>query len=505
MNAPQTNWRRRIAAWAERADRGVRPVTSRLEAGMEASRPLWWSRAIIYAMIGFIVVVILWACVAQIDQVVPATGRLRPIGTTREVQSPVGGVIESVLVRPGQAVKRGEPLLRLDKKVTESRIRSNAEICASLERENAFYQSIMSGEMDAAGLADLKLAEDVKALVRDRLALEAENRLFAAQAAFSADAIPLDAGQRQLFHEGERERLSRVEAATQQHRQAQESLAGARVQLEKGERLLANANEIVESYARLAKSGAVSRVDLLARESAQIEAQKTVETARSDIARFEIEVAKTREEIVNIDTRARRTAYDGIEQNRQRIAEIDARLSKVSYENQKRLAEARGELAQLEQSLAYHEVTAPVDGTVFDLKHEQGPAVVTEKDVLLKIVPREDLIAEVFVTDEDIGFIHPGMRVRVKIDSFPAREFGDIPGELVFVGSDSLPPTAEIRRYTFPCRIRLDRQTINVRGRPTVLQAGMAVSTHIHVRQRTVMSIFLDFLTKPADQIQEVR
>ncbi len=110
----------------------------------------------------------------------------------------------------------------------------------------------------------------------------------------------------------------------------------------------------------------------------------------------------------------------------------------------------------------------------------------------MQIVPREDLIAEVFVTDEDIGFIKTGLPVRVRIDSFPSREFGDIGGELVFVGSDSLPPTPELPRYTFPCRIRLERQFMMVRGHAVPLHAGMAVSTQIQVRKRSVISIFLD-------------
>jgi HlyD family secretion protein len=97
------------------------------------------------------------------------------------------------------------------------------------------------------------------------------------------------------------------------------------------------------------------------------------------------------------------------------------------------------------------------------------------------------------------------MPVRIRIDSFPSREFGDIPGELVFVGSDSLPPTPQVPRYTFPCRIKLERQTINVAGKSRILTAGMAISTQIHVRKRSVISIFLDFLTKPADQLREVR
>jgi multidrug efflux pump subunit AcrA (membrane-fusion protein) len=495
----------RLARLASGVESRMKPVTSRLEAGMEASRPLWWSRAIMYAIIGLIVAVIVWACFAQIDQVVPATGRLRPIGTTREVQSPVAGVIAEVLVRQGQAVKKGDVLLRLDKNVTLSKIRAEQEICDALERENAFYRDIMSGKKDPGAPGDLKLPEDVLALVRDRVALEAENRLFAAQAAASDVGISLDPGQKKLFDESQRDREAQIATATKQHEQAKESLAGTKMQLEKAERLLANSKQVVDSYSKIVDSGAVSRVDLLARESDMIEHQKEVENLKSELANYEIEVAKTGEEIQNIQTRLRKQAYDGIEQNHQRMAEIDARLSRVRYENQQRLSDSRGQLAQLQQSLSYHDIVAPVDGVVFDLKHEQGGAVVAEKDPLLQIVPREDLIAEVFVTDEDIGFIKVGLPVRVRIDSFPSREFGDIGGELVFVGSDSLPPTPELPRYTFPCRIRLDRQFMMVRGHAVPLHAGMSVSTQIKVRQRAVISIFLEMFSKPVDQLKEVR
>jgi len=495
-------WLTRLAARLE--DR-MKSVTGRIESGMEASRPLWWSRAILYAIITLVIVVIGWACFAQIDQVVAAAGRLRPIGTTREIQSPVAGVIADVLVRQGQAVKKGDVLLRLDKNVTLSKIRAEEEIGDSLERENAFYRDVMSGKEDSVVKEDLTLPEDVRALVRDRVALEAENRLFTAEAAASDAGISLDAGQKKLFDESEHDRAARIEAATKAHEQAQESLAGTKTQLEKAGRLLANSKQVVDSYSKLVGSGAVSRVDLLARESDMIERQKEVENLKSQQAKYEIEVAGTGEEIRDIETRLRKQAYDGIEQNHRQIAEIDARLSKVRYENQQRLSDSRGQLAQLKQSLAYHDIIAPVDGVVFDLKHEQIGAVVAEKDALMQIVPREDLIAEVFVADEDIGFIKTGMSVRVRIDSFPSREFGDIGGELVFVGSDSLPPTPQLPRYTFPCRIRLDRQFMVVHGHPVPLHAGMAVSTQIHVRVRSVISIFLDVFAKPVDQLKEVR
>ncbi len=358
---------KRLARLASRIEARMKPVTIRLEAGMEASRPLWWSRAILYAIIGLVVAVILWACFAQIDQVVPATGRLRPVGTTRAVQSPVAGVIAEVLVRQGQAVKKGDVLLRLDKNVTLSKIQAEQEICDSLERENAFYRDIMSGKKDPGAPGDLKLPRTCWPLCAtawrsrrkaDFSPRKPRRRMSAFRSIRAEEIVRREsAGSRSADRHGD-------EAA----RAGEQSLAGTKMQLEKALRLLANSKQIVDSYSKIVDSGAVSRVDLLARESDMIEHQKEVENLRSEQAKYEIEVAKTGEEIQNIQTRLRKQAYDGIEQDHQRIAEIDARLSKVRYENQQRLSDARGQLAQLQQSLSYHDILAPVDGVVFDLR-----------------------------------------------------------------------------------------------------------------------------------------
>jgi hemolysin D len=489
-----------------RLHHGVKPLTERIEHGMDASRPLWWSRSILYAIIALIVILIAWSAVAPIDEVIPAAGRLRPVGTTREIQSPVAGVIDELLVQEGQTVRKGDVLARLDRNTTLARIQALDEVCKSLEAENSFYQKIVSESLDdTEDLERIPLSEDEQNLVRDRMALESENRLFEAQANLSSEGLRIDAGQAKFFAENERDRLARIEAARALHRQTIEGLAGAEAQLVHAEQLLTNTKQIVDSYGKLQLGGVVSRVEYLARESELIQTQKEVESLRSDIAKLKLEVNRTREEMDNINTRYRRDALDGVEQNREKIAAIDARLGKIRHENQQRLAESRGELTRMRKGLEYHDIIAPTDGIVFDLKHEQRGAVLAEGGIVMKIVPKEELLAEVFVTNEDIGFIRPGMPVRIRVDSFPAREFGEIPGELVFVGSDALPPTQDMPRYTFPCRVRLDRQHMTVKGVPIPLQAGMSVTTHIHVRNRTALNIFLDFLTRPVEQLKEVR
>jgi HlyD family secretion protein len=142
---------------------------------------------------------------------------------------------------------------------------------------------------------------------------------------------------------------------------------------------------------------------------------------------------------------------------------------------------------------------------VFDLQPTARGFVANTAEPVLKIVPGDNLVARVFLTNKDIGFVEEGMQVDVRIDSFPFSEFGDIKGELVSIGSDALPPTEVRPYYSFPAEIRLDKQSLEVNGREVPLQSGMSVSTNILVRKRTVLSIFTDLFTEKTESLKKVR
>jgi HlyD family secretion protein len=120
-------------------------------------------------------------------------------------------------------------------------------------------------------------------------------------------------------------------------------------------------------------------------------------------------------------------------------------------------------------------------------------------------VPDDGLVAKVYLTNKDIGFVKEGMPVDVRIDSFPFSEFGDVKGELVWIGSDALPPEQMRQFYSFPAKVRLQKQSLAVKGRPVQLQSGMSVTTNIRVRDRTVMSIFTDLFSEKTDSLKTVR
>ncbi len=142
---------------------------------------------------------------------------------------------------------------------------------------------------------------------------------------------------------------------------------------------------------------------------------------------------------------------------------------------------------------------------MFDLQARNPGYVINSSAPILKIVPNQSLVAKVFITNRDIGFVKEGMNVDVRIDSFPYSEFGDIKGKLVWVGSDALPPDNIYPFYRFPAKVVLERQHLMINDRQVNLQSGMSVSTNIKLRKRNVASIFTDLFTKKMESLKFVR
>lgn len=86
-----------------------------------------WARAITWGLIATAGCGIAWLAFAKTEEIVVAPGKLEPIGTVKEVRLPVGGVVNSVLVKDGQRVQKGQVLLRLDTEATADRQKSLLE------------------------------------------------------------------------------------------------------------------------------------------------------------------------------------------------------------------------------------------------------------------------------------------------------------------------------------------------------------------------------------------
>lgn len=173
-------------------------------------------------------------------------------------------------------------------------------------------------------------------------------------------------------------------------------------------------------------------------------------------------------------------------------------------QNNRELSGLKAELAQLAETLSYRTVNAPISGKVFNLKTSRSSVVATDQ-VLLKIVPGNQLQATVEISNSDIGFIRPGLPVTVGVDSFPAGEFGYIQGTLTSVGSDALPPDQDNRMARFPGVVSLEQQQVEFGNRRLNLQSGMSITANIKLRSRPVITLISDMFTKQLDGVKRFR
>ncbi len=188
------------------------------------------------------------------------------------------------------------------------------------------------------------------------------------------------------------------------------------------------------------------------------------------------------------------------------MAEIDSQFMRIILDNEQKLADISSKISQTKLNVKYQELRAPVSGIIFDMQAKNPGFVANPTQKLLQIVPNDKYIAEVFITNKDIGFVKEGMKVDVRIDSFPFSEFGDIKGKVTNIGSDALPPDQTHQFYRFPARVSLDKQAMESQGRSIPLQSGMAITANIKVREeRSVMSLFTEMFTKQVESLQEVR
>ncbi|MEH2109897.1 HlyD family efflux transporter periplasmic adaptor subunit [Nostoc sp.] len=468
-----------------------------------------WSRTIMVTLIGLACFGIAWAYFAKIEQVVPATGQLKPQGTVKEVQAPVSGVVKTVNVKDGQEVKPGDLLLTFDSIASVAELNSLNKIRLALIKENQIYRRLM-GATTATGSELLylrgNLPQETAFLLKSRAALVAENELFRTQLKNSGQDSGVGIDEQQLLRVAKQELDSRSSSARLEVEKTRKQLTQNQIKLEDSKSSLAIQQGILDKLKILAEEGGISQLQYL---NQQQEVQnRTAEVAQlgEELKRLQFDIEKGQQELSNTVAVSDKNVLDKIAENKQRIATIDSQFMKVLLDNEQRLADVNSKISQSQLNVKYQELRAPVAGTVFDLQAKNPGFVATPTTKLLQIVPNENYIAEVFITNKDIGFVRKGMKVDVRIDSFPYSEFGDIKGEVIGIGSDALPPDQTHQFYRFPAKVSLDKQSLVIKGKKVTLQSGMSISANIKVREeRTVLSLFTELFTKQVDALKEVR
>lgn len=159
------------------------------------------------------------------------------------------------------------------------------------------------------------------------------------------------------------------------------------------------------------------------------------------------------------------------------------------------LADAKAEVAKATARSRLMTLTAPINGTVQQLRVHTVGGVVPAARPLMVIVPRRPHIeAEAHVADKDIGFVRVGQRAAVKIDAFNFTHYGTIAARVMWISKDAM----QKRRggLVYAVRLLFSKPTILVGGRNLPLSPGMAVQVGIKTGKRRVIRYFLSPLIR---------
>ncbi len=172
-----------------------------------------------------------------------------------------------------------------------------------------------------------------------------------------------------------------------------------------------------------------------------------------------------------------------------------------------KIAQLQSQLTNAKVNLKYKSLRAPVNGVVFDLKPTSKGFVAQTSEPVMKIVPFDDLEADVEIPSNKIGFVKLGMPAEISIDSFPATDFGVLKGKVETIGSDALAPNqAELRPdYRYPAVISLNSQSLELTsGQNLPLQVGMSLTANIKLRDVTYIQLLLSKFKNKTDTLKKL-
>lgn len=422
------------------------------------------AHCVLWVIVLLLVCGVVWACVAKVDKVVAAEGKLvttRPNITMKPLDR---SIIRSVPVRVGQVVEKDQVLVELDPSVNEAELRSLRDQMCHYRCQAARLKAEQSGvevlEMPA-DLASTEPAAQQKALFLSR------RDYFAKRCQYLMASV------------------ERYDATSQS---VLKSLA-------KYDEMMEPLRRIEKVYVNLAERGIAPRVEMM---------QTTIQRMGN-----EIEVENQRTRLVE-DEQMRSTAAAELETFR---AEWKQQIDEQLAETELQMIALREKIRQTDYLASTESLRAPCRAVVHEIAPYQEGSAVREAEAFITLIPLDEpLEAEVDILPKDVGLLRKGDVARLKLDAFPFQKYGTLQGNISFISADTYESTSNMdqeessqvtatggRRPQFRVRMTVSGELNDV---PAQLwqSAGMRLRAEIKVGERTVISYLMHPFLKAMDE-----
>ena len=397
-----------------------------------------------------------WVSLAEIGGAVIAPGEIRIDSERKTVQHLEGGIIKQILVRNGDHVKVGQPLIVLDSSRLVAATDQLRLQLAAAQLDNLRYEAekTLSDQVNwpvqNASIPDYKFHE----------LLDSTTKVFSSGRQSLQNQINLLSSQIEQLYQ-------------------QDSSLNGRLQAE--QQIIAALQEELDAKNILFKQQYIDKTSILSLRRAIAEHQGITAQFQGSQAELRERVAEFRLRINAIQSDYRQHAIEQQAQTQQRLFDLQQQLLP--------LQDARQRLT----------IKAPVAGVVVALKVHSKGGVVRAGEPLLDIVPKDShLIVICNVQIKDIAHIYTGQQADVQLSAFP-RNTPKIHGKLTYISADRIltrTPRGEMPSYEI--HIELDAQQLAEND--LQLTAGMPAAVFIRTKLRTVLTYALEPLTDNFDR-----
>ncbi len=390
-----------------------------------------------------------WAAFAPLSAAVIASGYVKVDSNRKTIQHREGGIIHQILVKDGDHVKQGQPLVVL----RDAQVSASVDLLnTTLDAERA-KEARLTAEKEMRGLT---FPEFLLARKRDpqvaRL-IQAETQLFNAR-------IQALNGQISLLR--------------QQISQMQNELAGVSQQVKDEERAIGFMKDELRSNEALVEKQFIQKTRLmnLQRDLAIKQADQQEHVA--DLSRARQKMIELERQIISLRSDYMQKAANDLEVTTQKIHDLQERL------------------LPSEDELRRQQVTAPVDGTVVQLRFHTEGGVVGAKEPILDIVPDNQLlIIEARIAVDDVDEVRTGMGADIRFTAYKQRSTALVEGKVSYVSPDRMTDENNHTAY-YVVHVTIRPESLK-HEHEIDLQPGMQAEVYLKTRSRTM----LDYLLEP--------
>ncbi len=397
------------------------------------------ARSIMYTMFLVLIVLIVWANFAEVDELTRGEGRVIPSKQVQVVQSLDGGIVSKILVNEGQQVTEGDPLIRIDETRAISSVRENKVQFLALLGKQVRLKALARG----TGYNPPK---------------EVKN-----------DAPNIYAQEYALFNASRAELQSSVSISRQQVTQREKELLEVQFSKESAEKMYDSAAQELASTKPLLASGAVSEIDILKLEREVNRAQGDIDQATAKSARIRSAIAEAKRKVIETEQTFKSKV-------RTELNEVTAKLNSLT-ETQ----------VALKDKVKQATLKSPVNGTVSKLHFNTVGGVIQPGKEVMEIVPSDDaLVIETKIQLKDIAFLHPDQPAVVKLTAYDYTIYGALDGLVENIAADSTVDDDGNAYYLV--RVRTLKNSL---GEGLSIIPGMSAQVDVMTGKKTILSYLL--------------